>query len=76
MTNLTGKALNGSTCTFTLDRPIASLWSATLVNQVGNTYTIANPDWQPNLAAGESYTFGCNLGSGPATVTATNASLK
>ena len=76
VTNLTGKALNGWTCTFTLNRPIASLWSATLVSQVGSTYTIANPDWQPNLAAGESYTFGCNLGSGPATVTATNASLK
>ena len=76
VTNLTGKALNGWTCTFTLDRPITSLWSATLVSQVGNTYTIANPDWQPHLAAGESYTFGCNLGSGPAQVTVTGQTLK
>ncbi len=76
VTNLTGKALNGWTCTFTIDRPIASLWSATLVSQVGNTYTVSNPDWQPNLAVGESYTFGCNLGSGPATVTVTGQTLK
>ncbi len=76
VTNLTGKDLNGWTCTFTTNRPITSLWSAKLVSQNGNTYTVSNPDWQPNLAAGASYTFGCNMGSGPANVTATNVSLK
>ena len=76
VTNLTGKALNGWTCTFTTNRPITSLWSAKLVSQNGNTYTISNPDWQPNLAPGASYTFGCNMGSGPSSVTISNASLK
>ena len=76
VTNLTGKDLNGWTCTFTTARPITSLWSATMVSQNGNTYTISNPDWQPNLAAGESYTFGCNMGSGPSSVTVSSVSLK
>ncbi len=76
VTNLTGKALNGWTCTFSTSRPITSLWSAKLVSQSGNTYTISNPDWQPNLAAGASYTFGCNMGSGSSSVTVSNVSLK
>ncbi len=44
VTNLTGKDLNGWTCTFTTDRSITSIWSANLVSQEGNTYTVSNPD--------------------------------
>lgn len=76
ITNLTGKALNGWTCTFTSSRSITSVWNAQLISENGNTYTIGNPDWQPSLAAGESYTFGCSMGSGLANVIVTNASLK
>ncbi len=76
ITNTTGKDLNGWTCTFTIDRPISSIWNAELVGSNGNTYTISNPTWQPNLAAGANYTFGCNMGSGSANVTITNVSLK
>ena len=76
VTNLTGKALSGWICTFTTNRAITSLWSAKLVSQNGNTYTISNPDWKPDLAAGESYTFGCNMGSGSSNVTVSNVSLK
>ncbi len=76
ITNNTGKNLNGWTCTFTTNRPISSIWNAELVSSNGTTYTISSPSWQSNLAAGASYTFGCNMGSGPANVTITNISLK
>ncbi len=76
ITKTKGKDLNGWTCTFTTDRPISSVWNAELVSSNGNTYTISSPSWQPNLAAGASYTFGCGMGSGSSNVTITNASLK
>ena len=76
ITNNTGKDLNGWQCTFTINRPITQVWSADLVSSEGSTYTISNPAWQPNLKAGESYTFGCMLGSGEASVNAVNMTLK
>lgn len=74
--NTTGKDLNGWTCTFTINRPIDSIWSAELANQSGKTYTITNPAWQPQLAAGESYTFGGNLGSGVSEVIITDVTIR
>ena len=76
ITNTTGKALSGWTCTFTTNRPITAFWNATLVSSNGNTYTITNPSWQTDLAAGESFTTGCAFGSGTSDVTVTNVSLK
>ncbi|WP_054741483.1 endo-1,4-beta-xylanase [Cellulosilyticum ruminicola] len=76
ITNNTGKDLDGWNCTFTTNRPITQVWSANLISNGENTYTISNPEWQPNLKAGESYTFGCMLGSGDASVNAVNVTLK
>lgn len=76
VTNLTDKDLNGWNCTLTTNHEITAVWSANLQSSSGMTYTIANPTWQPVLRAGESYTFGCSLGSGPADVTVTNATLQ
>nr|WP_302597437.1 RICIN domain-containing protein [uncultured Cellulosilyticum sp.] len=76
ITNTTGKALDGWTCTFTTSRPITAFWNATLISSDGNTYTITNPSWQTQLEAGESFTTGCAFGSGTSDVSVTNISLK
>lgn len=76
VTNLSNKDLNGWECTFTTNRNITSIWSADLKSSNGTTYTISNPTWQPELKAGESYTFGCALGSGPADVVVTGVSVQ
>ena len=76
VTNTTNNTLNNWTCTFTTDRPITSIWNATLVSQNGNTYTITPPSWQTSLAPGASYTLGGQLGSGPSSVTVSNATIK
>lgn len=76
VTNTTGKDLNGWTCTFTINRPITDVWNAEMISQNGEVYTVANPSWQPNLAKGESISFGCSLGSGNGDVTITSATLQ
>lgn len=76
VTNTTGKDLEGWTCTFASNRPITQVWSGELTNSEENTYTVTNPSWQPHLAVGESYTFGCMMGSGDSNVTLTDATLK
>ncbi len=76
ITNTTGKDLNGWNCTFTINCPIEAIWNAGIVSKSGNTYTITNPGWQPQLAAGQSYTFGGMLGSGASEVVIINASIK
>ncbi len=76
VTNTTGKDLNNWTCTFTTNRKITSIWNATIVAEEGNTYTITGPSWQANLGAGQSYTFGCQLGSGTGEIIVENVVLK
>lgn len=76
VTNLSDKDLNGWECSLTTNREMTSVWSADLKESKGTTYTISNPAWQPVLKSGESYTFGCALGSGPADVTVTDASIQ
>lgn len=46
------------TLEFTSSFPITSLWNAEIVSRVGDRYTIRYPSWKPNLAPGESYSFG------------------
>lgn len=75
VTNLTGNDLNNWTCRFTTNREITQVWNANLVSSEGTTYTITGPEWNGYLAAGESYTFGCSMGSGTANVEITEASL-
>lgn len=76
ITNTTNSTLNNWTCTFTTDRPITAIWNGTIANQSGNTYTVTPPSWQASLAPGESCTLGGQLGSGPASVTISNVSIK
>ena len=76
VTNTTGHALNGWSCSFTLNRPIDALWNAEIAASTGATYTVVNPAWKADLAVGESFTFGGNLGSGPSTVVVTNAMIQ
>ena len=74
--NTTGKDLNGWSCTFTINRPIESMWCVELKGKTNQTYTITNPTWQPQLAAGQSYTFGATLGSGTSDIVITDVTIK
>ncbi|HWH01020.1 MAG TPA: cellulose binding domain-containing protein, partial [Pilimelia sp.] len=65
VTNGTSSAINGWTVVFTLPSgtSVGSLWDGRMTRS-GNTYTVQNPSWASNLAAGASATFGFT-GTGP-----------
>jgi len=76
VTNNTGHDLNGWTCTFTLNRSLDSIWNVEMNGNEGTTYTVSNPEWKPNLATGESFSFGGNIGNGPDSIVVTNVSIR
>ncbi|PWL72213.1 MAG: hypothetical protein DBY27_01875 [Clostridiaceae bacterium] len=75
--NTTGKTFSdGWTVSFDCDRSIKNCWSGTLTNVGTNSYTISNPGWDSYLASGATITLNVELGSGTATPTVSNISLK
>lgn len=63
VTNTTGVDFyNGWTLEFDCERPITSVWGATLLSKEENHYIITNPVWNKELLQGESVSIGFSTG--------------
>ena len=56
--NSTGSAINGWTMSFDFAGQISSIWNAKIVSHTGSRYVISHADWNANVAAGATVSFG------------------
>ena len=60
ITNTSDSPIEDWTLSFTYDREIRSIWSATIESHEGNRYVIKNKSYNANIKPGESVSFGFN----------------
>ena len=60
ITNTSDSPIEDWTLSFTYDREIRSIWSATIESHEGNRYVIKNKSYNANIKSGESVSFGFN----------------
>ena len=58
VTNTGTQAISDWRLSFDYGGNISSIWNASIVSHTGNTYVIKPADWNTNIAAGSSTTFG------------------
>ncbi len=64
------------TLSFDFPVQISSIWNAKIVSRSGNRYTIQGADWNKDIAAGGSVSFGFTASPGGVTAGPTNYALK
>lgn len=75
MTNLGDKVLEDWVLEFDFAREITNIWNGTIVSYENNHYTIRNADYNANILAGQSISFGFNGKSGSVSDVPYNFSL-
>jgi len=75
--NLTAgpSALNGWTVSFTTPAQVVNLWNGVISSRVGDTYVVTNADWNGQVGAGQSTSFGFQGATGAAGSAVTNLQL-
>ena len=69
------QALHGWTVEFEAAFDISNIWGAQIVSHVGNHYVLRNLDWNADVAAGGSASFGFQAASGSGGTAATGLSV-
>ena len=65
-------AFNGWTVEFDTPAQIGNIWNAEIVSRVGNRYVVRNAAYNPQVAAGQTVSFGFQASPGGGSATATN----
>jgi hypothetical protein len=64
ITNPGSTPMSGWTLQFTFPVQISSIWNATIVSHVGNTYVVKSAGWNDTIAAGSNVSFGFTASPG------------
>lgn len=75
MVNNRAEAVEDWTLSFELPYDIQSIWNASVISHVGNTYVIGGSSWNADIAAGTTVSFGFVGGAGDGSIEPANYAL-